>query len=679
MSQEESQVSLNPQVRFTFVVSLYMVVCMVIMVTLDLYSLLMLQKHRQYLDTLSRQVLYQPLLYPLLISSSIITGAIVGGIFGALEFVCSIPKSTFVRVFWSVLRSFLWVGFFFYHWLNTLFFDTIQNYLATLPLNPFSLLGQQGKVFYGRVLYGSMGIVIHYYSPVHVFVCFIVVVFFLLYFRWSKQLQTVWFVHRSHHVGLGVVLVFSVLLANLPGLLLASPMVRPACTSTTVSMWWMPACTRPFPAPIKPKETSANASILRGYIAHRGARKQPVSSHISQNSKHAKKPVKRPHIFLFIMESIAARHVGVYGYKKRNTTPFLNRYASNCLRFRWAFSNSNISRYGVTTLFGSRASESPMPPRDPQKRPIFPELLRKVGYVTGLFMAGYRYDQLEQYIRPRQWDRVLDSYNQRTYMLKPKAPCELDCHMVKEAQFWLLQKVKQRQGPLFMAMSLYSTHFPYTHTPRTWKPKFFRKKLDFYSPIFFPREDLPLVEAYYDDALRYVDTAQAEMIQWLKKLNLLKDSIVIFLSDHGEDLYTHGEPSHGTNLYNAQVRIPFVMCGKPFPAKWRNDNISLVDLGPTILKLANAPSHRSFEGQSLLQPAPRHPRPVFLFNKFIRKGKGVIVGPYKYIKSDSRQTEELYHIRNDPNEQENLIYQKPSISQAMRWILHDFQKRRGQQ
>jgi choline-sulfatase len=187
---------------------------------------------------------------------------------------------------------------------------------------------------------------------------------------------------------------------------------------------------------------------------------------------------------------------------------------------------------------------------------------------------------------------------------------------------------------------------------------------------------IEIVREYYDDALRYVDTQQEEIVSHLQQLGILDQSILLFISDHGEDLYLRSGPAHGVNLYNTQIRIPFVLCGPGVSPGVRTDNVSLLDVGPTLLHLAGLPSHPSFEGQNVLAPPPHFPRPIFVYNDFIRRSTAVISGSYKFIRSYSRHTEELYNTRRDPLERNDLSQKQPDIAHVLRWILEQEEMRR---
>ena len=82
---------------------------------------------------------------------------------------------------------------------------------------------------------------------------------------------------------------------------------------------------------------------------------------------------------------------------------------------------------------------------------------------------------------------------------------------------------------------------------------------------------------------------------------MLDKSIVVFTADHGEEFREHGQLAHGTSLYNELIRVPLIVL-VPGQRGGRvvRDNVSLVDVAPTLLALLGLPPEPRFEGRSLV-------------------------------------------------------------------------------
>jgi len=141
----------------------------------------------------------------------------------------------------------------------------------------------------------------------------------------------------------------------------------------------------------------------------------------------------------------------------------------------------------------------------------------------------------------------------------------------------------------------------------------------------------------------------------------LKNTIFIFVSDHGEELFEHGEGSH-SSLYDHTIRIPLFMVGPGIPRGTNESMVSLVDLMPTILDLTGSAPATQAQGQSLMSGEPR-PEIVFGFTlgmEFARTRQ------WKYLLNERGQ-HELYYLPLDPLEQKNLIHSRNwKVAQAKR-------------
>jgi arylsulfatase A-like enzyme len=88
---------------------------------------------------------------------------------------------------------------------------------------------------------------------------------------------------------------------------------------------------------------------------------------------------------------------------------------------------------------------------------------------------------------------------------------------------------------------------------------------------------------------------------------VLRDAVIIITADHGEEFWEHGQLTHGTSLYNETVHVPLLVIARGYAGGHRvEQNVSLLDIAPTILDLVGLPAESRFEGRSLvplLRPA----------------------------------------------------------------------------
>jgi len=192
---------------------------------------------------------------------------------------------------------------------------------------------------------------------------------------------------------------------------------------------------------------------------------------------------------------------------------------------------------------------------------------------------------------------------------------------------------------------------------------------------FDERKDEDTKNSFEKDFLRCVkslDRSVGKIMQTLQDLSLDENTVVIFLSDHG---YLWGEHGLGGKwlLYEESIRIPIIFHGPGIPDKMlglKLDPLALnIDIAPTILDMAGIPVPDEMDGISLYphlkgQHAPS--RPDFFMEHVgivdvenpIPDSRGVRSGEWKYIRyvNVEPEVEELYHLKVDPLESQNLAH-----------------------
>lgn len=129
--------------------------------------------------------------------------------------------------------------------------------------------------------------------------------------------------------------------------------------------------------------------------------------------------------------------------------------------------------------------------------------------------------------------------------------------------------------------------------------------------------DLAQVRGLYDEDILYQDTALGVLVERLRALGLLDRTLIVVVSDHGDEFLEHGGWEHGKRLYEEQIHVPFVLSSEAaaLPKGRRvSAPVSLVDLMPTLLALWSIPAPARIEGRDLrpeIQGLEPSPRPVY--------------------------------------------------------------------
>jgi choline-sulfatase len=115
-----------------------------------------------------------------------------------------------------------------------------------------------------------------------------------------------------------------------------------------------------------------------------------------------------------------------------------------------------------------------------------------------------------------------------------------------------------------------------------------------------------LIARYYG-MTSWVDDQVGRLMKGLGDNGLAEDTIVVFLSDHGDNLGSHGLFNKG-RLIEESIRISMIWWGpeRLQPQVRHGEVASLIDVMPTVLELAGGNTPASVQGQSLV-PAGRRP------------------------------------------------------------------------
>ncbi len=101
----------------------------------------------------------------------------------------------------------------------------------------------------------------------------------------------------------------------------------------------------------------------------------------------------------------------------------------------------------------------------------------------------------------------------------------------------------------------------------------------------------------YDSEIAYVDDQIGRFLERSGELIDLDNTLIVFLSDHGESLGEHGYWGHGRHLYDVTLRVPL---GFVWPARIKPTVVtapaSILDVAPTVLSLAGLPVPTHFQG-----------------------------------------------------------------------------------
>jgi len=178
--------------------------------------------------------------------------------------------------------------------------------------------------------------------------------------------------------------------------------------------------------------------------------------------------------------------------------------------------------------------------------------------------------------------------------------------------------------------------------------------------------------ALYDAAVHYVDSQIGRIRDALKETGQDSNTILVVVSDHGEELGEHGDVSHHFRLYEHNIRVPLIFSGPDVPKRCINGLTTIMDLAPTLLDIVSGDPVEGWEGASIFsnEIGKRNYVNAEAFHSgnclFDHRPPYIAVRTdrYKYLWKEYRDVTdnissvepELYEHRSDPLEKNDLYY-----------------------
>jgi arylsulfatase A-like enzyme len=413
----------------------------------------------------------------------------------------------------------------------------------------------------------------------------------------------------------------------------------------------------------------------------------------------------RPNVLLLVMDTARGDRFGFNGYD-RPTTPRMDAFARDAVVYRDAWSPSNWTGPAHASLFtGLRLENHGFYEGNlrflAKGADTLAMRLAEAGWATGCFSnntiispsfgltQGFEFEArcYERPVRPYPWARWAHD----------------------EAADWAIRRAEEGK-PFFLFVNDMEPHMPY-EPPADQAARFLRKPLapgqmDRLRAFGFPQnitfnlgvdvldaDDLRAFSDLYDAEIATLDAEVGRLLDRLAAAELLENTLVVILSDHGESFGEHHMIEHGFGLHRALLHVPLVI---RYPA--RADGTRAVDPGttdevvrvedvyPTILEVCGLPVPSGLDGHSLTRGLPgrvalamQPPQPREMENYVKQCGptdtsridggiESAYDGRWHYVRTtDGRQS--LFDVDADPAEAEDLFARSPEIADRLRALL----------
>ncbi len=408
----------------------------------------------------------------------------------------------------------------------------------------------------------------------------------------------------------------------------------------------------------------------------------------------------KPNILLILTDDQGYHDVSYYGTADIQT-PATDQLAAAGMRFDDFYANCPVcsptraalltgqyqDAVGVPGVIRTHADNS-WGYLDPAAT-LLPVPLKKAGYKTAIigkwhlglespnmpnergfdYFYGWLGDMMDDYVAHRRHGINYMRLNEKT--IDPPGHAT---DLFTQASVEYIKKQAQDTQPFFLYLAYNAPHFP-VQPPKTWLQRVLQRE----AGIDTTRAKLVAFIEHMDDGI-------GKVIQALKESGQYENTLIIFTSDNGghlPSLANNGPLRDGKqSMYEGGLRVPTCIAwqGK-IKAGTVSQQVNLsMDLFPTLLEVAGVKADTSVAGRSFLptllgRQRNEADRPLY----FTRREGGTAyggqciyalrLGDWKLLQNSPYQPMELYNLKKDPKEQNNVIAQEPAVYKQLNALL----------
>ncbi len=405
-------------------------------------------------------------------------------------------------------------------------------------------------------------------------------------------------------------------------------------------------------------------------------------------------------ILLITVDTVRVDRLGCYGYAC--PTPNIDALADDGVLFEQAITNGTYTKSAFPPILSSTYASMYRGPFHSvgSDRPMLAKVLREHGYRTAGFTsnpllgANVGYDSgFEVFEEPvpeveaprwHEWkgvQRLLSSPAANRVLMwmgrnTAPTPVYVDGGKITNLGLGWLHEASE---PFFLWLHYMDSHWPYhdpssldqpTERARAWRDR----RLMWRSKRNVPGEEmLDRLHELYDAAVGRVDEQVGRVLTALSNAGLKDETAVVLVSDHGEAFYEHGRWQHGAvfDFHEEVLRIPLILSAPGLPRKRSvTELVSLMDLPPTLLDLADIETPETMEGRSLLPViAGQRQQSGTVISEMVDRDWYCVslrTDRFKYVYDERRSTvRELYDLLEDPEERHDLSGMRPEIESEL--------------
>ena len=385
-------------------------------------------------------------------------------------------------------------------------------------------------------------------------------------------------------------------------------------------------------------------------------------------------------VVLYVIDTLRVDHLGVYGYE-RPVSPNMDRFAAGATVFENAIAQSSWTRSSMASVFTGlwpiKHDTNGRKDKLSDEALTLAEVLNQAGMETTAIARNWNIFPAFGFSQGFDQFRALKRGN------------SIDVN--ESVQYWFENRKEQK--PFFLYLHTVEPHGPYR------PPEEFKKK---FMPADGPRFDLDkhpgsqrtramskdekrqvadhLINLY-DGEIAANDATFGRLLQDFESRGLMGETLIVVVSDHGEEFLEHGTWEHGKNLFAETLNVPLII---RFPEMGQGARVTPIvqhiDIMPTILDWLGLPIPSGVEGRSLIplvesaDPSSMRDSPL-AFSYLELDGlptQSVVDGEWKFIervRGDQVIWSGLFNRVVDPGERDNLIDAYPIRARYLSMLL----------
>jgi arylsulfatase A-like enzyme len=393
----------------------------------------------------------------------------------------------------------------------------------------------------------------------------------------------------------------------------------------------------------------------------------------------------RPNVLIILADDLGYGDLACCGAKDMRT-PHLDRLFAAGTRLPNFYANSSVCSPTRAALLTGRYPDLVGVPGVIRTNPadswgylapgavLLPRLLKAAGYRTALVGKWHLGLASPNLPNERGFDHfhgflgdMMDDYRShlrhgQNYLRLDGRPVEAAGHATDVFTTWACDYLRrqQRGQPFFLYLAYNAPHGP-IQPPQEWLERATKRE-----------PNLSAKRAKLVALIEHLDDGIGKVLATLRETGLERDTLIVFTSDNGGQLEVGASngPLRGSkgSMYEGGLKEPMVAVWPGhIPAGGRSERLGLtMDVLPTVLEAAGVPLRHEIDGESLLlalrgTPEKAAERTVF----FVRREGGpayggktidaVRRGDWVLLQNSPFAPQELYNLRADPLQKENLV------------------------